>query len=82
MTELSTRAQRRRVLKSAQIVFNGGHSTIDCVVRNVSDTGALVRIEGALNMPGEFDLIVDDVRRPCRVAWRKVTELGVAFVVD
>ena len=82
MTDLPPRAQRRRTLKGAQIVFNGGHSTVDCVVRNVSDTGALVRVEGAPNMPDEFDLVIDDQRRPCRVAWRKLTELGVAFMRD
>lgn len=43
-------ATRHRTLKGAKIVFNDGHSTISCTVRNLSETGALVarfsQIEG------------------------------------
>lgn len=78
--EAQPRAQRRRVLKGAKIVFNTRQSAIDCVVRNLSETGVRLRVDGALSVPDEFDLLIDTGERyACRVVRRKMNELGVAF---
>lgn len=75
------RAARRRALKGAQIIFNDGASVIDCVVRDVSETGAKLKIPSPLGVPDTFTLSVqvDDIRYKCRVAWRRATEIGVSF---
>lgn len=75
------RATRRRALKGAQIIFNEGSSVIDCVVRDLSETGAKLKIPSPIGVPDTFTLSVqgDNTRRKCRVAWRRATELGVAF---
>ena len=73
------RASRRRVLKSATIEFDrGAHS---CAVRNLSEAGATLDVPYALAIPHEFTLTLetDQVRRHCRVVWRKDQRLGVTF---
>ncbi len=74
--------QRRRVLKGASIVFNDSGSTINCTVRNLSETGAQLRVVSVLGIPNQFELRLGDQSRSwgCEVVWRKETELGVRFV--
>jgi hypothetical protein len=73
------RAPRRRVLKAGSITFGG--STIDCIVRNVSETGAALEVVSPLYIPDRFTLVVqtDQLRRPCHVVWRRESRIGVAF---
>jgi hypothetical protein len=71
---------RRRVLKGARIAFNDHATTMDCVVRNLSDRGACLNVESPIGIPDSFDLLVDDASvRHCRVTWRRATQIGVAF---
>ena len=73
---------RRRVLKGAIVAYNDRHSTISCTVRYISDTGARLRVEGSINAPDTFLLIVelDGIQADCKVVWRKSPELAVTFV--
>ncbi|MGE6738717.1 PilZ domain-containing protein [Allorhizobium pseudoryzae] len=81
MDEISSPAPRRRMLKGARIVFNNGHSTINVVVRDMSETGARVTIENAHSVPDALVLVLDDgARFDCEVARRTLTELGLRFV--
>jgi hypothetical protein len=71
---------RQRVLKGAQIVFKGHQALIDCVVLNLSDGGACLKVESPIGIPDTFDLMLDHASvRNCRVAWRKATQIGVQF---
>jgi len=72
-------AARHRVLKAASIEFNGG--TIDCVVRNVSDTGAALEVASPLGIPQAFNLVISGNRNlyRCEVKWRTESRIGVAF---
>jgi hypothetical protein len=71
-------APRQRVLKPGRIEFNGG--TIDCLVRNISDTGAAIEVTSQLGIPGEFNLLMTgNGGRPCRVMWRRENRIGLAF---
>lgn len=79
--EVNRRAARRnRTLKKATIVFNGGFSAFDCIVRNLSDTGAMLQVS-SLGIPTHFELKMDaaTLRRPCTVRWRTEAVLGVSF---
>ena len=75
--------QRRRVLKQAQIVTNAGQSTIDCLIRDISVSGARLKVENSWGIPAEFELrlVADDARAPAQVVWRKAKEIGVRFTV-
>jgi hypothetical protein len=71
---------RHRVLKGAQIVFKGHEAVIDCVVRNLSNRGACLRVESPIGIPDTFDLVRDHASvRHCRVTWRRATQIGVEF---
>ena len=72
---------RRRVLKAGIIAFNDRHSTLPCTVRNVSDTGALIRMPGMVTPPDTFELIIelDGLEASCTVMWRKGEDVGVRF---
>jgi len=71
---------RMRVLKSAKIVL-GTSSVLDCVVRDLTNGGARVKISNAANLPDCVAITFDAGRtcRPCRVAWRKIDETGLQF---
>ena len=74
------RQVRRRVLKGAQMVFKGHEAVIDCVVLNLSDRGACLKVESPVGIPDRFDLVLDNAPvRGCRVTWRSATQIGVAF---
>ena len=73
------RAPRQRVLKAATMEFDG--ATMDCVVRNISETGAALEIAASLDIPPEFNLMIPGhgASHRCQVKWRKENRIGVAF---
>ncbi|MCP8937223.1 PilZ domain-containing protein [Alsobacter sp. SYSU M60028] len=74
------RPPRQRTLKGATIVFNNAKSVLDCTVRNLSTGGALLGLPTTAGVPAAFELrIPDHPPRACRVAWRLVDRIGVAF---
>jgi hypothetical protein len=72
---------RRKALKGARAAFNDGHSSVDCTLRNVSESGALLHFENVLGVPDEFTLVFDDGRPSCGcvVRLRRDKSLRVAF---
>jgi hypothetical protein len=51
------RGQRARTLLGAKIIFSDRASVIDCVVRNISSSGAkLALAAGATGVPDDFEL--------------------------
>ncbi len=73
-------ATRHRVLKSAKIVLDDWGS-IDCQVRDISDTGAKLRVPSTMALPHKFRLLIvaDNTIRPVQVAWKLGDTFGVAF---
>lgn len=80
MTEDHRAAPRQRVLKGGRIVINDGFSTFQCTVRNLSETGARLKVAGIVGIPDTFQLVMDDGRKfACTVAWKTEFEIGVHF---
>ena len=71
---------RKKVLKAGTIAFGG--AAINCTVRNLSGTGAMLEVESPLGIPRQFvlDIAADHFRRECRVAWIQERRLGVVFL--
>lgn len=71
---------RRRVLKAGRILFSGC-VTLECAVRDISDTGARLEFKDAAQVPDTFLLFVelDGLSAECAVAWRRATIVGVSF---
>src|SRR3954453_22488616 len=74
-------APRMRTLIAAKISFRNGQSTLDCLIRNLSDTGAKLIVSAAVTLPECFDLIVPQksVTRRVRIVWRRGEAMGVRF---
>lgn len=73
---------RRNVAIPATIVFSGGRRRLPCIIRNVSDGGAKVEVMMVSDIPLTFDLLRNGHLVPCRVVWRALKELGIAFRRD
>jgi hypothetical protein len=71
-------APRRNTAIAAVITF--GHTRLDCIIRNVSDTGAKLEVAKVAGIP-DVILLHAPGHRPqtCRVAWRALKELGVEY---
>ena len=78
-TEYSVREQRRRVLKVAAVSFGG--ASIDCTVRNISASGAMIEVESPIGIPDKFTLHLgtSQANYLCRLIWRKERQIGIAF---
>lgn len=71
-------APRRNTFIQATITM--GFSTVPCIVRNVSDSGAKLEVGRVNTIPDRFDLVVPGHRpQPCRVVWRALKEIGVQY---
>jgi hypothetical protein len=76
------RHQRRRVLKEGKLVFGQGHSVADCVIDNVSEGGAHVRITSSHGVPQDFYLVEANrgIIHKAEVAWRTTTGIGLKIL--
>jgi hypothetical protein len=73
---------RARTLKGGRVVFNGGYSSYDCTIRNLSAGGAMLQFASTLGIPNNFDLFINNSggeKHVCTVRWRTNVALGVAF---
>lgn len=69
-----------RTFLAGKIIFNFGQSSLDCVVRRMSEEGATLQLETGLGVPDQFQLkLADDELLACRVVWRSDREIGVAL---
>ena len=79
MTE-NRRKPRQRTFKGGSITLPTG--SVECIVRNVSATGALLELNAPALVPNDFDLIIkpEQTRRCCHVIRRDGLHLGIHFV--
>lgn len=75
-------APRLRSLLKGQVIFNNKQSSVDCVVRDISATGARLAISHHHVLPDRFELYVPLKERtyPVQVRWRADEDLGVMFI--
>jgi hypothetical protein len=73
--------QRLRSLLGGRVSFNQKSSTLDCLVRNVSEDGALLVISDSIALPNAFDLDITRHQRSyvARIRWRDGERVGVTF---
>ena len=72
-------APRVRVNKPAKIDHGG--DKIDCIIRDLSATGAALEVSNIVRVPDNFTLIMPEerLRLPCHVVWRREFRIGIAF---
>jgi hypothetical protein len=72
-------AQRNRFLRAGKIEF--GSSAINCMVRNITELGAMIDVTSPIGIPDHFTLALqtDGLHNYCRIVWRNNKRFGVAF---
>ena len=75
------RETRQRVFLKGRIVFNNGSSSFDCLVRDMSSSGARLVMSDATTLPEAFDLYIPQKDRTYRATlrWRREDGIGVTF---
>jgi hypothetical protein len=73
------RSPRQRTFKGGSITLPIG--IVDCVIRNISESGALLELKAPALVPDDFNLVIrpEHTRRQCHVTRRKALRLGVQF---
>ncbi len=73
--------ERRRVLKSASILFNERRSVIDCTVKSLGSDGAGLVLSNTSGIPPEFDLVIrgEGFETRCRVIAQDRQNVEVSF---
>jgi hypothetical protein len=73
-------APRRITMITARIVYDNGRRETECIIRNLSESGAKLEVSKVASLPNTFDIIARGYRpRGCRVVWRALREVGVQF---
>ena len=72
---------RAKTLKSAKIIFNKNQSVIDCLVHDLSPTGAKLKLGDVAAVPRNFILeLHDGTRMDCERVRVIGQEIGVRFL--
>lgn len=84
------RAPRKTTRSLAQLVCARTGQELECIVQDISATGAKARLQGrtrqpfapAVQIPAEFRLIIpnDGIEIDCRLAWTDDATFGIAFL--
>jgi hypothetical protein len=83
MSAENRKARRRQVGQYARIFFQDKPMSAFCTMLDVSATGAQLRLNDTTEMPDEFTLVLSrdgNVRRQCRMMWRREDRIGVRFL--
>ena len=74
------RKPRLRTIKGGSILF-GTAAAVECVIRNMSETGAALEVASPTGIPDDFTLLIkpEIIKRECHVVWRTAERVGVRF---
>ena len=74
------KSARTQVQKRASLLTEGS-SLIDCVVLDLTNSGAGIRVQNLGKVPNILNLTFDSGRsnRPCRLVWHMADRIGVEF---
>jgi PilZ domain-containing protein len=81
--EIKQRDPRKSLRQPGWITFEGGFATRQCIVEDLSKTGAKITTEELIALPASFRVaFARDARtgRNCSVVWRRGQTVGVKFV--
>jgi len=73
---------RTSINRNALMFLSGQASVHACCVRDVTNLGAGIRLNGLKIVPLDFDLSFDNFRtiRKCRLIWRESDFMGVRLI--
>lgn len=83
MSDMSERRkhERKRSLKRGMIVFNDRYCSTECVIRNESDFGALLKVEQNQAIPSHIEIrqYPNPAYRPAQIIWRSPDAVGIRY---
>ncbi len=73
-------AVRHRTLKEAKVVLHNS-STIDCIIRNISDNGAHLDFTDPVALPDQFEVLIvgTSMLVPVMRVWVRGKQAGIKF---
>ena len=73
---------RTTINRDVLMYFPGQDGVHPCCVRDVTNRGAGLRLDGLNILPSEFDISFDNFRtmRRCRLIWRNGNFVGASFL--
>lgn len=80
MVERRSSARQKSFLQG-RIYFNNRRSSVDCLIRDFSETGARLKFSETAAVPEAIELYIpnkEEVHR-ARVEWRSGDEMGISF---
>lgn len=80
-SEADRRALRRRVLKGVKIAFNGEYCAVEGVMKNISETGAFIKLTDGYLIPDHIMIFneLEGYKVPAEVVRREAEQIGVRF---
>ncbi len=77
-------APRGRTFLAGKVISNYGQSSIDCIVRRISDVGAVIEVESVLGVPEHFHLLIpgEGEPQPCKRSWQSDKQIGLVFETE
>jgi hypothetical protein len=74
------KSARKRVIRSAKLIFNHDGTTNNCIVFDQSDDGALIELDDAIPVPPDVTLLLSTGSTYlARRRWQRKNRLGVQF---
>ncbi|MGO9046516.1 MAG: PilZ domain-containing protein [Xanthobacteraceae bacterium] len=75
---------RHKTFIKGRIYFNNRLSSMDCIVRDVTDNGARLQVSESVALPDVFELYLPskDEHFRARVEWRKGDHLGISWAAE
>ena len=83
MVERRTIVRHKTFIKG-RIYFNNRRSSMDCIVRDVTDNGARLEFSASVTLPETFELYMPnkDEYFLARIEWRKGNNIGVSWTPE
>lgn len=82
MSDERRQAQRQKSLLRGLAYLGNSPSAMNCLVRDISGTGARLKFSGPITAPDTLDLHIPAKNQTlrCRVKWREADEIGITFI--
>ncbi|MBB4286061.1 PilZ domain-containing protein [Roseospira goensis] len=74
------KARRKKVFKGARLILGGGLSSVDCIVKDISATGARIKLPDVTQLAGSLSLAFGDGEKlEADIIRSAGVELGIRF---
>jgi hypothetical protein len=77
-------SERHRCYIGGQVRYSDGRTIIDCMIKDMSATGAKLSMSNTAAVPANFELFIPSKNKSIRsvAVWRNHEEVGVQFMVE